>query len=63
MNTRNIVGAIANESGLESKYIKNVDINAEFSFVDLPFGMPKSIFSVLQKTWIKDRKLSISKCA
>lgn len=63
VNTRNIVGAIANESGLESKYIKNVDINAEFSFVDLPFGMPKSIFSVLQKTWIKDRKLSISKCA
>lgn len=58
-----IVGAIANEAGLESKYIKRVDINQEFSFVDLPFGMPKDVFSILKKTRVKSRQMEISKCA
>lgn len=59
----NIVGAISNESGLDSKHIGNIDINQEFSFVDLPFGMPQEIFSVLKKTWVKSQQMSISKCA
>ncbi len=59
----NIVGAISNESGLDSKYIGNIDINPEFSFVDLPYGMPKDVFTILKKTWVKSRKLAISKCA
>ncbi|MFA5903332.1 MAG: DEAD/DEAH box helicase [Desulfobacula sp.] len=59
----NIVGAISNEAGLESRYIKNIDINQEFSFVDLPFGMPKDIFTLLKKTWVMSKPLSISKCA
>ncbi len=63
VKTRNIVGAIANESGLESKHIKIINIDTEFSFVDLPYGMPKDVFSILQKTWVKSRKMSISKCA
>jgi ATP-dependent RNA helicase DeaD len=58
-----IVGAIANEAGLESKYIKRVDINQEFSFVDLPYGMPKDVFKVLKKTRVKSRQMEISKCA
>ncbi len=63
VKARNIVGAISNEAGLESKYIKNVNINKEFSLVDLPYGMPKNVFAVLQKTWVKSKKMSISKCA
>lgn len=59
----NIVGAISNESGLDSKHIGNIDINPEFSFVDLPYGMPKDVFTTLKKTWVKSRKLEISKCA
>ena len=59
----NIVGAISNESGLDSKHIGNIDINPEFSFVDLPYGMPKDVFTILKKTWINSRKLAISKCA
>jgi len=58
-----IVGAISNEAGLESKYIKSVYINQEFSFVDLPFGMPKDVFSILKKTRVKSRQMAISKCA
>jgi len=59
----NIVGAISNEAGLESRYIRNIDINQDFSFVDLPFGMPKEIFTLLKKTWVLSKPMSISKCA
>jgi len=59
----NIVGAISNEAGLESRYIKNIDINQDFSLVDLPFGMPKEIFTLLKRTWVLSKPMSISKCA
>jgi len=59
----NIVGAISNEAGLDSKHIGNIDINHEFSFVDLPYGMPKEIFTLLKKTWVKSQQMAISKCA
>lgn len=58
-----IVGAISNEAGLNGKHIKIVNINPECSFVDLPFGMPKEVFKVLKKAWVKSRKMEISKCA
>jgi len=59
----NIVGAISNEAGLDSKYIGNIDINQDFSLVDLPFGMPAETFNLLKKTWVRSQKMSISKCA
>ncbi len=59
----NIVGAIANEAGLDSKHIGHIDINQEFSFVDLPYGMPTEIFKLLKKTWVKSQRMDISKCA
>ncbi|MBU0969423.1 MAG: DbpA RNA binding domain-containing protein, partial [Proteobacteria bacterium] len=58
-----IVGAISNEAGLDSKYIKSVDINQDFSFVDLPSDMPKDIFKLLQNTWVRSQQMSISKHA
>jgi len=58
-----IVGAISNEAGLDSKYIKSVDINQNFSFVDLPSDMPKDIFKILQNTWVRSQQMSISKHA
>ncbi|WP_321495517.1 DEAD/DEAH box helicase [uncultured Desulfobacter sp.] len=58
-----VVGAISNESGLESKFIGAISIDYDYSLVDLPFGMPKNIFNLLQKTWIRSQKMSISKYA
>jgi len=57
----NIVGAIANESGIEGVHIGRVDIRSEFSFVDLPEGMPKQIFKQLQKVRVAGRELCISR--
>jgi ATP-dependent RNA helicase DeaD len=57
----NIVGAIANESGIEGVHIGRVDIREDHSFVDLPEGMPKQIFKELQKVLVVGRELRISR--
>jgi ATP-dependent RNA helicase DeaD len=57
----NIVGAIANEAGIESVHIGRVDIREEYSFVDLPHGMPKQVFKGLQRVRVGGRELKISK--
>jgi len=56
----NIVGAIANEAGLESKYIGRINIYEDYSTVDLPEGMPKEIFDHLKKTWVAGQAMRIS---
>ncbi len=58
-----IVGAISNEAGLDSKYIGTIDIDSNYSFVELPVGMPEETFMLLKNTWVRSRKMAISKCA
>jgi ATP-dependent RNA helicase DeaD len=55
------VGAIANEAGVESQYIQNIDINADFSTVDLPDGMPKEIENHLKGVRVMGEKLQLRK--
>jgi ATP-dependent RNA helicase DeaD len=57
----NVVGAIANEAGIEGVHIGRVDIREDHSFVDLPEGMPKQIFKLLQKVLVAGRELRITK--
>src|SRR5690606_21442554 len=59
----NIVGAIANEAGIESRYIGRIQIFDEFSYIDLPEGMPKETFQHLQRVWVQKRQLRITKIA
>ncbi|WP_020588773.1 DEAD/DEAH box helicase [Desulfobacter curvatus] len=58
-----VVGAISNESGLESSFIGAINIDYDYSLVDLPFGMPKNIFNLLERTWVRSQKMSISRYA
>ncbi len=55
----NIVGAIANEAGIESQHIGRIDIEDDYSLVDLPEGMPKQILRKLQKTWVAGQQLKM----
>ena len=57
----NIVGAIANEGGLDAEHIGRVQIEQDHSLVDLPKGMPKEIFRDLRKTWVCGQTLKISR--
>jgi ATP-dependent RNA helicase DeaD len=56
----NIVGAIANEAGLDAQHIGRVDIHTEYSLVDLPMGMPKDVFHDLRKARVCGQRLDIS---
>lgn len=58
---RNIVGAIANEAGLDAQNIGRIDIRDDHSIVELPTGMPKPIFADLKKAWVCGRKLNIAR--
>jgi ATP-dependent RNA helicase DeaD len=58
---RNIVGAIANEAGLDAEHIGHIDIADDFSHVELPTGMPKSVFKDLKKVWVCGSQLKISR--
>ncbi len=57
----NIVGAIANEAGLDGKHIGHIKIHDDFSYVDLPEGMPKEVFQDLIKTRVAGQALKISR--
>jgi ATP-dependent RNA helicase DeaD len=57
----NIVGAIANEAGLDAQHIGHIDIHTDFSLVDLPLGMPKEVFQDLRKTRVCNQRLDISR--
>ncbi|MCH8618252.1 DEAD/DEAH box helicase [Undibacterium sp. TS12] len=55
-----IVGAIANEAGLEARYIGRIDIFDSYSTLDLPDGMPKELLKQLKNVWVANRQIQIS---
>jgi len=56
----NIVGAIANEGGLDSKHIGRIEIFEDFSTVDLPGGIPQDTLNSLGKIVVSGQRLNIS---
>src|SRR5574344_698413 len=54
-----IVGAIANEGNLESKYIGEISIFDTFTTVDLPDGMPKDTMHILSQARVCGRSLDL----
>ncbi|MBT6770622.1 MAG: DEAD/DEAH box helicase [Opitutales bacterium] len=56
-----IVGAIANEAGLDSKHIGRIELYDDHSTVDLPSGMPREVLQVLKKTWVSGQQMRISR--
>lgn len=57
----NIVGAIANEAGIDSQYIGRIRIRDDHTLVDLPDGMPKEVFNDLKKVWVSGQRLNITR--
>jgi len=57
----NIVGAIANEAGLESRYIGRIDIHDGHSVLDLPADMPSDVLQHLKKVWVSGQQLQMRK--
>jgi ATP-dependent RNA helicase DeaD len=57
----NIVGAIANEADLESRFIGRIDIRDDFTLVDLPEGMPRELLEHLKKVRVAGRPLRMQR--
>ena len=57
----NIVGAIANEAGLNGRSIGRIRIFDAHSTVDLPRGMPDDVFASLRNLKVMNRELQISR--
>jgi ATP-dependent RNA helicase DeaD len=56
----NIVGAIANEAGLQSRFITGLKIHEDHSTVRLPKGMSKEVVRDLTKAWVCGRQLNLT---
>lgn len=56
-----IVGAIANEAGIESRYMGKITIHDKHSFIELPEDMPKKIYKHLRKVWVSGKQLELTK--
>lgn len=59
VSPREIVGAIANEAGLEGRYIGRIDIRDDHCILDLPEGMPREIHQHLRKVIVCGRSLNL----
>jgi ATP-dependent RNA helicase DeaD len=57
----NIVGAIANETGIDGDHIARIKIEQDYSTVELPAGMPKELFNELKKVRVVGQALNISR--
>ncbi len=55
-----IVGALANEAGVEVEFIGSIEINDDHSTVDLPEGMPKDVFEHLKRVRVRQQPMNIS---
>jgi ATP-dependent RNA helicase DeaD len=55
----NIVGAIANEAGLDGHFIRRIDIHEDHTTLELPDGMPREIERTLRKAWVCGKQLGI----
>ena len=57
---RNIVGAIANEGGIDSKHICNISIQNDHTYVDLPANLESKTINHLRDVWVSGKKLNMT---
>jgi ATP-dependent RNA helicase DeaD len=57
----NIVGAIANEADLDSRYIGQIEITDHYSLVDLPVGMDDQTLQLLRNTRVCGAPMLLSR--
>jgi len=58
-----IVGAIANETGLDGKKIGRINIFDDHSTIDLPKGMPPELMRTLSQVKVMQKELQITRLA
>ena len=57
---KDIVGAIANEAGIESRNIGQINLYDDYSTVELPRNLPHDLISMLRRVRVRQYRLEIS---
>ncbi|WP_315089916.1 DEAD/DEAH box helicase [Aggregatibacter segnis] len=60
VEVRHIVGAIANEGDINSRYIGHIKLYDDYSTIELPQGMPKELLQQFAKTRVLNKQMRIS---
>jgi len=60
VQVKNIVGAIANEADISSKFIGDIRLHDNHSTVQLPQNMPKDVLDHFQKVFICKRPMNMT---
>ncbi|PKF60263.1 ATP-dependent RNA helicase [Psychromonas sp. psych-6C06] len=61
VQVKNIVGAIANEANINSRFIGDIKLNDNYSTIELPKGMPEKTMKHLEGVYVCKRQLNIKK--
>ncbi|MDA7746200.1 DEAD/DEAH box helicase [Psychromonas sp.] len=61
VQVKNIVGAIANEANINSRFIGDIRLNDDHSTIELPKGMPTETLSHLKNVLVCKRPLNLKK--
>jgi len=61
VEVRNILGAVANETGLPSRFIGQIRIHPEYSTIELPDDLPREIIEHLKTVYVAQKPMNISR--
>lgn len=60
VEVRHIVGAVANEGDIDSRYIGHIKLYDNYSTIELPQGMPKELVAHFTKTRVMNKPMQMS---
>ena len=60
VEVRHIVGTIANEGDINSRYIGHIKLYDDYSTIELPQGMPKELLQQFAKTRVLNKQMRMS---
>ena len=56
---KDIVGAIANEAGIESRFIGQINLFEDYSTVELPADLPNEVIQILRRARVRQQPLNL----
>ncbi|MGY0373656.1 DEAD/DEAH box helicase [Clostridium sp. JNZ J1-5] len=59
IQAKDVIGAIAGETGMEGKLIGKIDIYEKFTFVEVPKEYAKVVLNIMKNNTIKGKKINI----
>ncbi|RTL54407.1 MAG: DEAD/DEAH box helicase, partial [Rhodocyclaceae bacterium] len=59
ISPKDVVGAIANEAGIESRFIGQINLFNDFSTVELPDSLPNDVLGILRRIRVRGKPMDL----